>query len=270
MRIRGVNYAYRRSGHGEPLVLLHGFTGSQTNWEAHIDAFAAQYSVITVDLLGHGQSDSPGDNERYSMENAAEDLITLFANLDLPSVNLLGYSMGGRLALYVALHYPNHVQSLILESASPGLKTESEREARRRSDEMLAHRIERDGVEAFVDYWENLPLWDSQKSLPDEVSASLRAQRLSNDPTGLANSLRGMGTGAQPSLWGQLSEAPMPVQLIIGELDSKFVNIASEMHKILPHSRLSIIPDAGHTAHLEQPARFSTIVLQFLRGLSTH
>jgi 2-succinyl-6-hydroxy-2,4-cyclohexadiene-1-carboxylate synthase len=171
------------------------------------------------------------------------------------------------LALYTALNQPFVFKSLILESASPGLKTKDERAARRASDEKLAQMIERDGIEAFVNYWESLPLWDSQKNLAPEVRQQLRDQRLKNNPIGLANSLRGMGTGAQPSLWDKLPELNIPVLLIAGELDTKFVAIAQEMHSLLPNSRLVIVPNAGHTVHLEQPELYTQAITAFLASL---
>lgn len=262
--INGPRYHYTLSGDGPPLVLLHGFTGSVENWDTHITAFAERFRVLAVDLPGHGQTDSPADVTRYHMQHTARDLIALFEQVGAAPAHLLGYSMGGRLALYLALTYPAHVQSLILESASPGLATLSERDARIRQDELLAARIEREGIEAFVSFWESIPLFGSQQALPEEVRQRLRDQRLKNNAQGLANSLRGMGTGAQPALWDRLAELKMPALLLAGALDTKFVHIAQQMHAQLPDARLAIIPDAGHTLHLEAPDVFRAQVLGFL------
>ncbi len=258
MLINGVRYHVETQGAGDPLVLLHGFTGSGANWAQHVDAFARRFQVVTVDLLGHGGTESPPDPARYRMELAAQDLIVLFDALDLPTVNLLGYSMGGRLALDTALTYPSRIRRLILESASPGLKTAAEREARVAQDEALAQRIERDGIAAFADYWTNLPLFATQSA---EIRERLHALRLHNDPAGLANSLRGMGTGAQPSLWDRLSELDLPVLLLAGELDGKFSAINAEMHAHIARSTLVVVPRAGHTIHVEQPERFQSEVI---------
>ncbi|MCL4834580.1 MAG: alpha/beta fold hydrolase, partial [Caldilineaceae bacterium] len=174
----------------------------------------------------------------------------------------------GRLALYFALHYPEKVTSLILESASPGLATPEERAARTASDNALAMRIEREGIPAFVAFWEALPLWRSQARLPASVQQWLHEQRLGNSPTGLAHSLRGMGSGVQPSLWERLGELDMPVLLLAGEEDEKFVAINRQMAQRIPHARLEIVPRAGHTLHLEQPAVFQRAVCSFLRSLT--
>ncbi|MCP4422963.1 MAG: 2-succinyl-6-hydroxy-2,4-cyclohexadiene-1-carboxylate synthase [Chloroflexi bacterium] len=276
-RVNGVNYFVSVAGEGKPLVLLHGFTGSSANWEQVTAVLASHFRVITIDLLGHGRTDSPPEPARYTMEKAAADVIAILTvesakNGKQKSLrsshplrfNLLGYSMGGRLALYIALHYPHLVQSLILESSSPGLATEAECVERRQRDEALADRIEREGIRPFVTFWENLPLWDSQQNLPPETRQNLRRQRLQNNPAGLANSLRGMGTGMQSSLWARLGKLQMPVLLLAGELDEKFVKIGEQMKVQIPSAQLQIVPEAGHTVHLERTAVFTLSVLNFL------
>ncbi|MBK8900074.1 MAG: 2-succinyl-6-hydroxy-2,4-cyclohexadiene-1-carboxylate synthase [Anaerolineaceae bacterium] len=264
--LNGVVYHAARRGPNDaaPLLLLHGFTGSSENWAEHIPVFGERYSVIGVDILGHGRSASPPDPSRYTMPHTAADIIALLDAWQIERSALLGYSMGGRLALYLACHYPERFSQLILESSSPGLATAAERAARRQSDEALADWIETHGIEAFVARWESLPLWTSQQHLPEEVRQRLHRQRAQNNPLGLANSLRGMGTGAQPSLWDALPGLRLPTLLIAGELDSKFVAINEQMAGLLPNGRLHLIPHAGHTTHLERPSEFATAVLTFL------
>jgi len=266
MKVNGIAYHVEDGGAGEnTLMLLHGFTGSGEHWAMTAAGLRNAYRVIVPDLIGHGRTESPAALEHYRIENASADLISLLDALEIPSVGLLGYSMGGRLALYTAVHYPTRIKTLMLESASPGLRSAEERAARRTSDEALAARIERDGIAAFVDEWEKLPLFDSQSKLPDEQRARLRAGRLRNNATGLANSLRGMGTGVQPSLWEKLPLLKIPTLLMTGALDAKFTAIAQEMHALLPDAQLAILPDAGHTVHLEQPEAFSEAVIAFLK-----
>jgi 2-succinyl-6-hydroxy-2,4-cyclohexadiene-1-carboxylate synthase len=249
-----------------PLVLLHGFTGRGDNWQAVAAQLAESCPVITVDLLGHGGTDAPADPQRYGMAESAQDLVDLLAQVTPGPFNLLGYSMGGRLALYLAVTYPQLVNKLILESASPGLAGAAERAARVRSDEALADRIEREGIAAFVNYWEKIPLFASQQRLPAATRQRLHDQRLQNRPTGLANSLRGMGTGVQPALWDQLPELTMPVLLLTGEFDQKFCEIATQMAALLPNARHQTIAEAGHTIHLERPAAYAAAVTGFLSG----
>lgn len=248
----------------ETIVLLHGFTGSGANWDGPA-AFLhkAGYPVLAPDLPGHG-ANLPAAPDDYTMEAAAAQLAARIERETGGPVHLLGYSMGGRLALYFALHYPALVRSLALESASPGLATAEERAARRAADDALAARIEWEGIPAFVAYWESLPLWQSQARLPATTLLWLHEKRLRNDPTGLARSLRGMGTGAQPSLWERLGELSLPVLLLAGEEDAKFVATARQMAARIPQAQLVVVPDAGHTIHLEQPGAWREALLGFL------
>jgi 2-succinyl-6-hydroxy-2,4-cyclohexadiene-1-carboxylate synthase len=218
-------------------------------------------------MLGHGRSDAPNDPQRYSIEHCQEDIITALRELDVKQGEaiLLGYSMGGRIALYSA--FSGFFRAVILESASPGLASAAERTMRRDSDNALADRIERDGLAAFIAYWEQLSLFASQSALPRETRENLHEQRMHNRPAGLANSLRGVGTGMQPSLHDKLQELSIPVLLIAGELDTKYCAIARHMAAVLPNSTLHIVNNAGHTVHLEQPAIFAAHIREFCKAV---
>jgi 2-succinyl-6-hydroxy-2,4-cyclohexadiene-1-carboxylate synthase len=181
-------------------------------------------------------------------------------NLAVERFDLLGYSLGGRVALHLALEAPQRVGKLVLESASPGIADPDERAARVAADEALAARIERDGVAKFVAYWEEVPLFASQRRLP--LNVRQRNQRLANSAQGLANSLRGMGSGAQRSLWHALGRLRMPLLLLVGERDRKFVSIAQAMVAQIANCRVQTA-DAGHAVHLEQPERFLELVEAF-------
>ena len=263
-RVNGLGYHIESSGDGPPLLLLHGFTGSLRNWDALTDVLAATHRVIRVDLPGHGATELPQHPKRASMAQVADDLCALLRALDAAPAHVLGYSMGARLALNLALQHPECVARLVLESGSPGLKTEDERASRRASDEAQAQRIEADGVEAFVDAWETLPLWSTQKTLGDDARAHLRQLRMQNTAVGLALSLRAMGAGTQASLWPQLEQLRAPTLLITGFEDGKFDMIAREMHAAAPHLRHESVMNAGHAVHLEAPATYAQIVKQFL------
>lgn len=260
----GVNYRVRVVGDGPPLLLLHGFTGSLHAWDVFVPVWAETRRVVAVDLLGHGGTDAPNDPERYRMEQCVADLAALLDRLEVERADVLGYSMGGRVALHLAVAMPERVARLVVESGSPGIADEAERADRVQSDESLADAIERDGVAAFVGRWERLPLFASQAQLPRSARAALRAQRLRNRAVGLANSLRGMGAGAQPPLHHRLGELTMPTLLIAGELDEKYVRIVRDMAAAMPRARAVIVPDAGHTVHLERPEAFDRVVQEFL------
>lgn len=235
------------------LLLLHGFTGSSASWETLAPALGAHFRVFAVDLPGHGRVGHLRDADQYDMPHVVAALTRFVEETIAEPAHVLGYSMGGRTALALAAHAPQLVRRLILESASPGLATPAERAARIAADEALADRIEARGVAAFVDEWESLPLFATQRNLPEDVRRRLRALRLQNNAHGLALSLRRMGTGAQPALWEALRHLTMPVHLLVGEHDAKFVAIARAMAQKIPHAALTIAPSAGHTVHLENP-----------------
>lgn len=265
--VNGISYHVEKWGETGPvLVLLHGFTGSSGTWRK-VAAHWQGYQVFAVDLIGHGATDSPDHPARYRMERQLSDLASLFEQLDLWEITLIGYSMGGRTALAFACEYPGRIERLVLESASPGLPTEDERNARRDKDASLAKSIMDSGIEAFVDSWQEIPLFQSQKSLPESVQQEVRKERLAQSPTGLANSLLGMGTGSQASYWERLEALEMPVYLITGELDRKFEAVAKKMMRRLPHATHRSIR-AGHAIHVEKPAEFATMVKELLNGIN--
>lgn len=264
IHVNGVDYYVEIYGNGAPLVLLHGFSGDSSTWTEIIDPLKVDYKVICLDIIGHGKTESPKEVERYNIQAVAEDIKNILDKLGIDKTVMLGYSMGGRLALTFALLFPDRVSALILESASPGLETENERESRKISDEKLAKRIVNEGIEKFVDYWESIPLFQSQLRLPHEKREKIRNARLNNNPLGLANSLLGMGTGAQPSWWSSLSTIKIPVLMITGEWDTKFCRIAEQMSHSIINCYWETILEAGHAIHVEQPEKFGKIVSEFL------
>ncbi len=265
--VNGVTFNVERAGSGPALLLLHGFTGSAETWTDHARIFGDAFTTYTIDLIGHGRTDSPADLQHYRMEQCVADVIAILDRLDLERTALLGYSMGGRVALHLALTAPERIRALVLESASPGIDDPTERAARVRADEALADSIERDGLEAFVDRWENVPIFASQRQLPSEVWQRQREQRLQNSSVGLANSLRGMGAGAMEPVWARLGDLAMPVFLMVGELDEKYLALGKKMEIALPNARLLIAEDAGHAVHLEAPHLFDRAVSSWLRNV---
>ena len=255
------------SGVGPPLVFLHGFTGSAETWAPFRAAFDAEYRMIAVDLPGHGKSSSPSDPERYRFDRLGDDLVRVLDSLSNERVVVLGYSMGGRAALRFAVAHGDRVAGLVLESASPGIVDSEVRAERKKSDARLADDIEREGVEAFVARWETLPLWATQSSMPDSTRARLRDQRLANDSRGLANSLRGAGSGEDAPLLEVATKIMAPALIIAGALDSKYVALGRLLEGSIPDARLKVVGDSGHTVHLEQPEAFTAATLEFLAGI---
>ena len=251
-------------GANESIVFLHGFTGSTLSWEPIIKLLPNNINCILIDLIGHGSTEVSSNPERYQMKEQLLDLEEFFSAIQLTRFSLVGYSMGGRIALAYALEHPQQIKNLVLESASRGLKTIEEQLLRRQADDRLADRIEQDGLESFIDFWENISLFESQKSLSNEKQHEIRSERLAQSKVGLANSLRGMGTGQQPSYWSKLDELEMPVYLVTGEYDTKFTEIADEMVKKLKDGSSIQVSSVGHAIHVENPVQFATIIMEQL------
>ncbi|HYM14190.1 MAG TPA: 2-succinyl-6-hydroxy-2,4-cyclohexadiene-1-carboxylate synthase [Dehalococcoidia bacterium] len=265
----GVQLNVELAGAGYPLLLLHGFTGGAATWHPVMSTLR-EFRTIAPDLIGHGASDAPGDESRYAMACCVSDVVAILDALGVERAAVLGYSMGGRVALQFALAAPERVAALVLESASPGIDDRDERGGRVAADRALADSIERGGVAAFVDAWEDLPLWSTQARLPGRVRASLRVQRLRNSALGLANSLRGMGAGAQEPVLGRLGELAMPVLLIAGGEDKKYRDLAAAMQERIAGARAHIVEGAGHAVHLERPPAFARLVKEFLTSCLPH
>jgi 2-succinyl-6-hydroxy-2,4-cyclohexadiene-1-carboxylate synthase len=252
------------AGAGTPLLLLHGFTGTALTWSRQIESWKGSHRVIAPDLLGHGGSEAPADPARYALGRQADDLADLLVLLGATPAAVLGYSMGARLALVLALSHPVLVERLILESPSAGLAEAAARTERKAADERLADDIETEGTEAFVDYWETLPVLATQAALPEAERARLRRERLRHDPSGLAASLRGAGQGAMEPLHQRLVGVQAPTLVLAGALDLVGLERARLVADGIPGGRLQVIPGAGHTPHLEAPEAFECIVLDHL------
>ena len=223
------------------VVLVHGFTQTRLSWGPVLDAVAASHQVVAVDAPGHGRSARVRADLAYGARLLGEAGAT---------AAYVGYSMGGRLALHLAVAQPELVRRLVLVGATAGIEDPAERAARAEADAALADRIERDGIEAFADAWGALPLFDGQ---PAQVAAAARAERLSQSPAGLAAALRGMGTGVMPPVWDQLGELRMPVTVLAGERDAKFRALGERLAASVAAGRFETVPGAGHATHLERP-----------------
>jgi 2-succinyl-6-hydroxy-2,4-cyclohexadiene-1-carboxylate synthase len=217
-------------------------------------------AAVAVDLAGHGKSQTPDDPPRYTMAETVRDLEAIAAKLGIAQADWIGYSMGGRVALHVALAHPERVRSLILESASAGIEDPDARARRRHADDALAVRIEERGIEWFADYWGTLPLFETQWELPPATRSALHARRLRNSTSGLARSLRGMGQGAHEYVGGRLPQIRSGALFLAGERDPKYVEVARRSAASVPGARCVVVPGAGHMVHLEAPEAFAEAI----------
>jgi 2-succinyl-6-hydroxy-2,4-cyclohexadiene-1-carboxylate synthase len=216
-----------------------------------IAALGERYRALAPDIRGHGAS---ADRRPVTLDAVIGDIEAL---APASRCTLAGYSMGGRIALHAALSMADRVQRLVLIGASPGIADPAERDARRAADEQLAEEIERTSIDDFARQWAATPVLTGQAP---EVVAAAHADRLRSSPVGLARALRGLGTGALPSLWDRLGELQIPVRLIVGERDEKFRAIATRMAGAIPDCEVVVVPVAGHAVHLEAPAAVARVL----------
>jgi 2-succinyl-6-hydroxy-2,4-cyclohexadiene-1-carboxylate synthase len=244
--------------HGEPghpvLALVHGFAGSRRTWDELLPELTRRFHLLLVDLPGHGKTPIP-DEADLDLERLGNALGQLIHTSAEGPAFLCGYSMGGRVALHTALFAPETVKAVALIGASPGIAQEHERERRLKSDLDLAKRIRAEGVYWFADYWADLPIFETQKLLPEEVRQRIHRARLECDAEGLAYCLEQFSTGAQECLVPRLRQVKRPLLLIAGQLDRKFSELNEQMQReaASPLVHRAEIVNAGHAAHLEQP-----------------
>jgi 2-succinyl-6-hydroxy-2,4-cyclohexadiene-1-carboxylate synthase len=230
-----------------PLVLIHGFTGSSASWDGVRRSLDTAPALASP--LGHGEPGAPNP----SIQSWQDELARLAAHLPSEPAHLVGYSLGARLALGLALTYPRRTARLTLISGHTGLTTESERRERRSSDAGWCSLLETNGIEAFVNAWEAQPLFATQHGLPEGVRAEHRALRLRHDARGLARSLRVTGLAEMPDYAPRLASLTLPVTLMAGELDPKFVGLGRAASERVRGSRFVVAPSAGHDLLLERP-----------------
>lgn len=247
------------------ILFLHGFTGSGSDWNNLAHQVDDKFNIATLDFIGHGKSDSPAEEKYYSPAQIISQLNLVINNLTKGKIILAGYSMGGRAALSFAVNYPHKICGLILESSTTGISSENLRIERTERDKELSEFILNNSIGAFVDYWRNLDLFNSQKNLPAEKLNEIKKAKLNNDRTGLANMLKGFSTGKMEPLFDQVKNIPAKTLLISGELDEKFSTINSQIVNNFQAAYHVIIKNAGHNTHLEQPSLYLDAVNNFLK-----
>ncbi|HEY3293808.1 MAG TPA: 2-succinyl-6-hydroxy-2,4-cyclohexadiene-1-carboxylate synthase [bacterium] len=247
------------------LALAHGFAGSLHAWEHLIVDLEQHFHLMLIDLPGHGKTPLPPEPE-MNLVRLGTALGQLISTAAEEPVSLCGYSMGGRIALHTALYAPEMVKSLALIGASPGIADAVEREERRKADRELAAMIRTRGIEWFADFWGNLPLFASQKSLAPSVQENLHRSRLHNDPEGLAIALEHFGVGTQEDLHPKLSQLKCPVLLIAGALDKKYCRSNAVFEQSTQggvHLKRAEIHGVGHAAHVEAPDLVAQELIEF-------
>lgn len=239
-------------GKGAHLSFVHGFTQTAQSWTPVIRKLSDNFTCTIVDAPGHGNS----TDGHLSLQECGDAIAET-----IPKGTLVGYSMGARMALHAALQHPEHIERLVLISGTPGIETEAERLSRITSDNTLADHIETVGVHQFIEEWLSNSLFSGLSREMAQID-----ERVKNRASGLAASLRFAGTGTQKPLWTELHQLQMPVLIVVGEDDDKFVSIGQRMAAAISHSTFEIIRHAGHTAHLEQVDVFVDTLVTWLQS----
>ncbi|MDO5375972.1 MAG: 2-succinyl-6-hydroxy-2,4-cyclohexadiene-1-carboxylate synthase [Staphylococcus rostri] len=245
------------------LVMLHGFISDQTTFDAHIEPLTKEVNLLLVDLPGHGNDQSPM-TVQWDFDWIVAQLHDLLLSYGKYELYLHGYSMGARVALAYAVAHSDMLSGLILESGTAGIQDEAARLERQQVDQARARVLELANIEVFVNDWEKLPLFQSQRFLSTAEQQRIRQMRLSQQPARLVKALVDYGTGNMPNLWTKLSHVTCPVQLIVGEWDEKFVDIAHKMMTKLTQADVEVVSEVGHTVHVEDCDKFDTILIAFI------
>ncbi len=251
-----------------PVLFLHGFTGSAGDWNFVSKNIPHGFTPIFIDLIGHGSSAAPESIDKYSEKFQLEILDKLIDLLAIQKIILVGYSMGGRLALAFSINYPGKIKGLVLESSSFGIEDSNERNERIKSDELLASAIATIGISKFIDYWMSIPLFNSLAKIDLTKVQDMKEKKIkTNSINGLKNSLVGFSQGKMNYYGNSLSTLNVKLLFICGELDKKYCNIGKSITQNSPNYKLQIVNDCGHNVHFEKPEEFLKLLNTFLLNI---
>lgn len=258
-----LSYTPSKTTGAETVLYLHGFLGCQDDWNEAVEILGDRFNHCRVDLPGHGARHQILSPQSYTMPGYTFLLVAALNDCDVHRCSLVGYSMGGRFALYLLAHFPQQFSRAVIESASPGLRTEQEQAARCFEDNKLVYKLRKQPIDEFLRDWYDQPLFATLDKTDPRFEAMLESRR-AHDPIGLARSLECMSAGAMPSLWDRLPRIKTQVLFISGENDAKYRALAQEMANLCPRGQVAIIPGAGHNTHFERPEEYCRVVTQFL------
>ncbi len=253
----------------DSVILIHGFTGCAEDWLPLIDMLPENFNYLLLDLIGHGKSDHPVIPEFYKTDSIIEQIKSVKEKIIKDSkVILIGYSMGGRAALSFAVKYPEEIKGLVLESASAGIKNDTERNKRYEEDLKLVEFLSSHSMEEFIDFWQDQEMFNTQRRFSNDKIKRLKKIKYTNSKIGLMNILRGFSTGIMPPLHDKLKTIPIKVLLISGELDTKYNFINSKIVRGFRKAKHKVVKNSGHNTHLEEPKRTAEIITNYLNQIA--
>ncbi|MBW2601566.1 MAG: 2-succinyl-6-hydroxy-2,4-cyclohexadiene-1-carboxylate synthase [Deltaproteobacteria bacterium] len=247
----------------QPIVFFHGFMGNTKDWGDVISHLSNTYYCIAIDLPGHGKSLGLAEEDMYTFSGALDATVHIMEHEQAIPATVVGYSMGGRFALYMAVHFSYTCSRLIIESASPGIREGYQREKRRQLDDRRADELKRSNFEDFLRSWYHQPIFETVAESEERLEQIISKRRF-NDTKELAKALRGMGVGRQDSLWEYLPALYIPALLVTGERDDKYMDVLLNMAASMPNATLKTVPGRGHNVHMEDPVAMTQWIEGFL------
>jgi len=247
------------------LLFLHGFSGSSKDWLFFIEEINS-FNLIAPDIIGHGASDSPVALNNYTLKEIASQLKAILIKENIKTIIPIGYSMGGRIAIQFAGYYPELIKAMILESASAGIKSATDRAKRIEEDNNLAENILATNLLHFFEQWFNKDIFKWEERLNKKTIKRIISERSKNSKIGLANILKAAGTGKMKYSLNLLKNINVPILFIAGALDEKFKLLVKNMAKNIEKSKVVIVDNCGHNVHLEKPEIFINLVKSFLKN----
>jgi len=251
----------------EIILFLHGFMGCTDDWLPIFEQLPAKYNYVALDIVGHGKSDPPSSSIHYTLDSIISQIKFVKDHLTKDKIILLGYSMGGRVALNYAVTYPDDLKGLILESSSAGIKNEEDRQKRYEEDLKLVEFIETHSLEEFVEIWQDKEIFNTQRRFSNDKLKKIKKKKSAGSKIGYTNSLKGFSTGIMPPVHDRLKKITTKVLLITGDLDTKFTGINARLAKRFNKAKHKVVRNSGHNTHLEESKRFIEIVLNYLNQL---
>jgi 2-succinyl-6-hydroxy-2,4-cyclohexadiene-1-carboxylate synthase len=243
------------------LIFLHGFMGTGEDWRALANHFTDRFYCVLPDLPGHGTNIDHDPEQPLTFDQIAYGVRALLDTNDLKHPTLVGYSLGGRAALYTAIRFPHRFHALVLEGPNPGIPDENARTQRATLDDQRGDKIEHD-LGSFIEHWYDMPLFAGLHRDPARLAA-MKTRRKQNNPFWAAKAIRDFSPGRMPDLWPRLSEITLPTLLIAGADDAKYSQIIRKMAETIPNAQTAHIPGAGHNAHHDQTYAFIQVLDSF-------
>jgi 2-succinyl-6-hydroxy-2,4-cyclohexadiene-1-carboxylate synthase len=247
-----------------PILFLHGFLGSGNDWNQIANSLKNDYCCILPDLPGHGKKSLEIPKSMNSFNFVAEQIVALIDFLEIEKTSLVGYSMGGRIALLAALKFPLRFSTLVLEGANPGLETTEEIESRKSWENKIISLLDQLSFPDFLEAWYKMPIFRTLHNNPIQLQ-KLITTRLNNDSKQIEIVFEKLSLSKQPNLWEKLDKLGIPTFLISGSLDEKYVKINSRAVQRIPNCTHKIVKNAGHNSHFEKPSEFVDLITCFLK-----